>query len=273
VKGLLIVGAGGFARETAQAARAAHGPDAVLGHLDDDPARHGADVDGVPVLGGSELVHTHADAPVVLCVGNPRDWAGRARLARRLGLPEQRYGTVVHPTAAVAQSATIAPGSVLLAHCALTAAVRVGAHVAVMPHVVLTHDDVVGDFATIASGVRLGGGVRVGEGAYLGAGALVREGITVGAWSQLGMGAALLEDLPPGEVWVGAPARKLRSVPESVLAQLHHLGARGSADMRLRRGAREAIHPRRAPNEQGHPHAVSSRAHAAEPHMGTASRP
>jgi sugar O-acyltransferase (sialic acid O-acetyltransferase NeuD family) len=220
VKGLLIVGAGGFARETAQAARAADGPDAVLGHLDDDPARHGAEVDGVPVLGGSELVHAHPDAPVVICVGNPRDWAGRARLVRRLGLPEQRYGTVVHPTAAVAESASVGPGSVLLAHCALTAAVRVGAHVAVMPQVVLTHDDVVGDFATIASGVRLGGGVQIGTGAYLGAGALVREGVSVGAWSQLGLGSLLLEDLPPGEVWIGSPARKLRPVPEAILSQL-----------------------------------------------------
>ncbi|MEY9875396.1 sugar O-acyltransferase (sialic acid O-acetyltransferase NeuD family) [Streptacidiphilus sp. MAP12-33] len=220
MKGLLIVGAGGFARETAQAARAAHGPDAVLAHLDDDPGRHGTEVDGLPVLGGSELVHAHPDAPVVVCVGNPRDWAGRARLVRRLGLPEQRYGTVVHPTAAVADSASIGPGSVLLAHCALTASVRVGAHVAVMPQVVLTHDDMVGDFATIASGVRVGGGVSVDTGAYLGAGALVREGLTVGAWSQLGMGAVLLEDLPPGEVWLGAPARKHRPVPDHVLNEL-----------------------------------------------------
>ncbi|SEM33837.1 acetyltransferase [Streptacidiphilus jiangxiensis] len=220
MKGLLIVGAGGFARETAQVARAANGPDAVLGHLDDDPARQGTEVDGLPVLGGSELVHAYPEAPVVVCVGNPRDWAGRARLVRRLGLPEQRYGTVVHPSASVAESAEIGPGSVLLAQCALTASVRVGAHVAVMPQVVLTHDDVVGDFATLTSGVRLGGGVRVGEGAYVGAGALVREGVSVGAWSQLGMGALLLEDLPPGEVWIGSPARKLRSVPDGALNEL-----------------------------------------------------
>jgi acetyltransferase-like isoleucine patch superfamily enzyme len=89
-----------------------------------------------------------------------------------------------------------------------------------MPQVVLTHDDVVADFATIASGVRLGGGVHVGTGAYLGAGALVREGVSVGAWSQLGLGSLLLEDLPPGEVWIGSPARKLRPVPEAILSQL-----------------------------------------------------
>ncbi|GGS39662.1 NeuD/PglB/VioB family sugar acetyltransferase [Streptomyces griseoviridis] len=215
---LVLVGAGGFARETARAAAAAGGFD-LLGHLDDDPALHGTEADGLPVLGGCDLVHDLPGARVVVCVGNPRDYASRARLVRRLGLPEERYATVAHPTAALSATSAVGPGSVLLAHCALTAAVRVGAHVAVMPGTVLTHDDVVEDFATLAAGVRLGGGVRLARGAYLGTGALVREGTTVGAWSLVGMGATVLTDVPPGEVWVGSPARRLRAAPAPALAE------------------------------------------------------
>ena len=49
MKDLVIVGAGGFARETASAAAAAglH----VLGFADDDPALHGTVRSGLPVLG------------------------------------------------------------------------------------------------------------------------------------------------------------------------------------------------------------------------------
>ncbi|MEU9143573.1 NeuD/PglB/VioB family sugar acetyltransferase [Streptomyces sp. NPDC048349] len=226
---LLIVGAGGFARETAQAVRDVAAADAargrpprwrLAGHLDDDPALHGREVDGAPVLGGSERVHELADARVLVCVGSPRDYAVRARLVRRLGLPASRYATVVHPTAAVSGSSVLGAGSVLLAHCVLTAAVRVGSHVAVMPHAVLTHDDAVGDFATLASGVRLGGGVRVGRGTYLGAGSLVREYTAVGAWSLTGMGSTVLADVPPGEVWAGSPARRLRAADGPALEEL-----------------------------------------------------
>ncbi|MCX4806593.1 NeuD/PglB/VioB family sugar acetyltransferase [Streptomyces sp. NBC_01214] len=226
---LLIVGAGGFARETAQAVRDAAAAAAaygraprwrLAGHLDDDPGLHGREVDGVPVLGGSHLVHELPAARVVVCVGSPRDYAVRARLVRRLGLPGSRYATVVHPTAVVSGSSLLGAGSVLLAHCVLTAAVRLGSHVAVMPHVVLTHDDRVGDFATLASGVRLGGGVRLGRGAYLGAGALVREGTSVGAWSLTGMGSTVLADVPPGEVWAGSPARRLRAAGGPALDEL-----------------------------------------------------
>ncbi|MFJ9151204.1 acetyltransferase [Streptomyces sp. NPDC102270] len=216
---LVIVGAGGFARETAQAV-ADTGAFELLGHLDDNAGLHGTDVAGVPVLGSCELVHELPEARVVICVGNPRDYAARARLVRRLALPEERYATVVHPTAVVSADSGIGPGSVLLAHCVLTAAVRVGAHVAVMPQVVLTHDDVVEDYATLTSGVRLGGGVRLERGAYVGSGALVREGATVGAWSQIGMGSAVLDDVPPGEVWVGSPARRLRAAGAPALDEL-----------------------------------------------------
>jgi sugar O-acyltransferase (sialic acid O-acetyltransferase NeuD family) len=217
--GLVVIGAGGFARETAQAVRDT-GEFKLLGHLDDNPALHGTEVDGVPVLGGCDLVHDLPEARVVICVGNPRDYAGRARLVRRLGLPTDRYATVIHPTAAVSATSVIGPGSVLLAHCVLTAAVRLGAQVAVMPHVVLTHDDVVEDYATLTSGVRLGGGVRLERGAYVGSGALVREGTTVGAWSQIGMGSSVLGDVPPGEVWVGSPARRLRAADAPALEEL-----------------------------------------------------
>jgi sugar O-acyltransferase (sialic acid O-acetyltransferase NeuD family) len=226
---LVLVGAGGFARESAQAVRDTQAADRaagraerwrLLGHLDDDPALHGREVDGVPVLGGCDLLPELPAARVLVCVGSPRDYAVRARLVRRLDLPARRYATLVHPTAVVSDSSSVGPGSVLLAHCVLTAAVRVGAHVVVMPHAVLTHDDEVADFATIASGVRLGGGTRLGRGAYLGSGALVRESTTVGAWSLVGMGSAVLGDVPPGEVWVGSPARRLRAAGPEALREL-----------------------------------------------------
>lgn len=210
---LVIVGAGGFARETAAAVAAVNRVRPtwrLRGFLDDDPLLPGRTRAGLPVLGGTDALAGLSDAAVLVCVGNPRDYTGRLRLVRRLALPPHRYATVVHPAAEVGTGSVLGVGSVLLAGAVLTAEVTVGAHVAVMPQAVLTHDCRVEAYATIASGARLGGGAVLRRGGYVGAGALIREGVTVGAWSQVGMGAVVLADVPPGEVWVGTPARRLR---------------------------------------------------------------
>jgi sugar O-acyltransferase (sialic acid O-acetyltransferase NeuD family) len=210
---LVVVGSGGFGRETVEAVRALAAAGEgwrVTGYLDDDPARHGTVIDGVPVLGGTAELGSMPDAHVVVCTGRPGNYGSRAQIVARLGLPAERYATIIHPSASVSSTSRVGPGSVLLAHTVLTAAVTVGSHVAIMPHVTLTHDDVVADFATLASGVRLGGGVRVCRGAYLGAGALVREQRSIGSGALVGMGAVVTRDVPEDEVWAGVPARYLR---------------------------------------------------------------
>lgn len=217
---LVIVGAGGFARETAAAVQALNDVRPtwhLQGFLDDDPALHGTERVGLPILGPLGAVADLPDTAVVVCVGNPRDHLVRERVVRRLRLELERFATVVHPSVQLGAGCLVGPGSVLLAQTALTADVTVGSHVALMPQAVLTHDDVVHDFVTIASGVRLGGGVVVERGAYVGAGALVRESLTVGVGALIGMGSVLLHDVPPGQVWAGNPARFLRDarLPES----------------------------------------------------------
>lgn len=213
---LLIVGAGGFARETIEAVRAVNAvrPTFELaGVLDDDDHLHGGQLSAVAVLGPVEMAR-EKDALLVVCVGNPSTWTVRRRIVERLGVDEERYAVVTHPAAAIGGSVCLGPGCVVLAGVVATADVRLDAHVSLMPQVVLTHDDTVGAFSILASGVCLGGGVRVGEECYLGAGSLVRQGVHVGAGAQVGMGAVVLEDVPEGEVWAGVPARRLRASRE-----------------------------------------------------------
>ena len=211
---LLLVGAGGLARETLEligAVNRAAPAFRVAGVLDDDPRLEGRAVHGVPVLGPSAAVHDHPDALVVLCVASPGDPLRRLRVAERLGLPAERYATLSHPTAVVPPSAAIGPGSILHATTVLTADVSLGAHVVAMPAVVLTHDDRVGEGVTFGAGARIAGGVSIGRGAYVGSGALVREDLEIGAGAVLGMGAVVTRAVPAGEVWAGVPAVRLRS--------------------------------------------------------------
>jgi sugar O-acyltransferase (sialic acid O-acetyltransferase NeuD family) len=210
---VVLLGAGGLAREVVEAIRSF--PDrtgiTAFGYLDDDTGKHGHLVGGLPVLGPTAAVNGLAqDVRFIAAVASSADPGRRIRLVQRLGLPEHRYGRIVHPDASLAPSTTLGVGVIVLACVVATCDVTIGAHVAVMPGCVLTHDVELGDGCTLASGVHLAGGVVIGRGAYLGSGATVREGLRVGAGAVVGMGAVVTRDVPVGEVWVGNPARKLR---------------------------------------------------------------
>lgn len=69
---LLLLGAGGLAREALAAARSLPEHWRPVGALDDNVATHGGEIDGLPVLGGTNLVHDHPDAAVLACVANAR---------------------------------------------------------------------------------------------------------------------------------------------------------------------------------------------------------
>jgi sugar O-acyltransferase (sialic acid O-acetyltransferase NeuD family) len=207
---LLLLGAGGLTRETLAVLRLLPGTWRPVGVLDDDPARHGDLVDGVPVLGPTDLVHDHPDAALVPCVASPHRPGGRLRLVDRLALPAHRWASVVHPAASIAPGTVLGAGAIVLAGVVVTAPIDIGRFLMAMPHVLLTHDDEVADGATLAGRATLAGGVRVGRGAYVGQGALVREHVVIGAEAVVGMGSVVLSDVPDGQTWAGVPARKLR---------------------------------------------------------------
>ncbi len=208
---LILVTASGLAREV-MAAVEGESDVTIIGIVDDAINRQGAVVGGVRVIGPTEAVVDHPEASLVICAGRGvvRRMI-RERLAR-LGVADDRFATVVAPGLRVPSSSRIGVGSILLGGTVVTADVTIGRHVVAMPNVTMTHDDRLDDYATVCAGVSLGGHVNVGREAYLGMNSSVRERCAVGDGSTLGMGAALLQDLPPGETWVGVPARSRRRV-------------------------------------------------------------
>lgn len=209
-KPLWIVGAGGHAREVAELVRAMHDDRAsfeILGMLSERPAEDGTVVAGIPV---TDLATTIATIPqghlVTIAVGDP---AVRRRLASML----DRYGlaspVLVHPTAWVARTARLGPGTQVGAGAIVNADVVTGRRVIVNQAAAISHDCVLDDYATLAPGVRLAGGVHVHEGANLFTSATVIPRVHVGAWSTVGAGAVVTRDVPDHATVVGVPARAL----------------------------------------------------------------
>jgi sugar O-acyltransferase (sialic acid O-acetyltransferase NeuD family) len=181
-----------------------------VGILDDNPLLHGKTVYGVQVLGPIDSGADYPDCFFVNAVYSISARTIRAALIQKAGVEQDRFITLIHPTASISPSASIGRGTVILANVTVCANAVIGRHCVVLPNSVLNHDVVIADHVSIASCVGLAGAVKVEEASYIGMGAQIRERLTVGAEAVVAMGAIVTADVPPGETVLGCPARPAR---------------------------------------------------------------
>ena len=194
-----VIGAGGHAKVVIATLQAAG--ETVAGVLDDDAARHGTVVLGVPVVGPVARA-AQGEHEAIVAVGDNRT---RQRIVR--SLPGVTWATAVHPSAVVHPSVQIGTGSVVFAGAVIQPDTHIGNHTILNTGATVDHDGVIDDYVHLAPGTHLAGNVRLGEGVFFGIGAVAVPGVTVGAWTTVGAGATVIADLPAHVTAVGVPAR------------------------------------------------------------------
>jgi sugar O-acyltransferase (sialic acid O-acetyltransferase NeuD family) len=216
MKPLLIYGAGGLGRQVAEIVRQ-QGHYGVAAWLDGNPDLHGQVIEAAPVLGD----HTRADAVLrsgishaVVAVGCN---ATRAALAERLAEAGFTLATIIHPSAAIATSATIEPHVVIGARAMICVHASIGAHAIIATGAIVEHDNRIGRAAFLEPAVRLAGTVTVEVGARVGIGACVIPGRTIGARAEVAPGAIVTRDVRPETRVHGQPARAVGVVRKASL--------------------------------------------------------
>lgn len=219
-KRIIILGTGGNCIDILEALRAINGQSGMeayqcIGFLDDDASRWGETVAGVKVLGPLRSAPEFEGCVFVNGIGSPRNYRRKEHIIATAGLPVERFETVVHPTAAISPSASLGPGTVVLQNAVVASRVRIGCHVIVLPGAVISHDCTIGDYTCIASAACISGGATVGRASYIGANSSIIERATLGDGCLVGLGSVVLRDVPANAVYVGNPARRLRSAADA----------------------------------------------------------
>lgn len=204
---LVIIGAGGFGRETAalvEAINAASSTWRLRGFLDDDSSLHGTSIMGYPVLGSPSWMAGKAYLHFVIAIGAS---STRRQIAHRVRDLAGQPAALIHPRVDVHHTIDVGAGSIICAGCSLTVDIQISTHAILNLHCTVGHDTQIRDFATLHPGVHLSGNTTIGSEAELGTGAVVLPGQTIGERTTVGAGAVVTQSLPPHCTAVGVPAR------------------------------------------------------------------
>lgn len=86
----------------------------------------------------------------------------------------------------------------------------IGAHTKVDNLVQIAHNVRLGRNCMLAAHTGISGSVTVGDGAVFGGRAGIADHLEIGAGARIAAAAGVMKDVPPGEMWVGSPARPIR---------------------------------------------------------------
>lgn len=213
MKKLVIIGAGGFAREVAwlvEDINAVSEEWELLGFIDENVANHGKVLNGLPVLGDFDYFYNRGlneSIYTVCAVGNPRIKMNLVKKAVEWGF---KFVNLIHPSAMMSRHVAMGVGNIICAGNIITTNITLGNHVAINPGCGIGHDAVIKDFCTILWSVNISGNVCVGAGCQIGTKTVVIQGINIGEWSTIGAGAVVVRDIPPHCTAVGVPARPIK---------------------------------------------------------------
>lgn len=200
MRDVVVIGSGGHAFETAWVVQCSGRQ--VVAFYDDDESRVGKRLFGLPVLG-----RVHLSAQMVIGIGAPKV---RREIARRWPEVEDWIPPAIFPGASIGWGSELGIGSVVAPGVVITTGVELGAHCYVNVNAVIGHGVRAGDYVNLSQKASIAGDVVLGEGVHVGAGATVLQGLRLGFGCRIGAGAVVTKDVPPGETWVGVPARRMQ---------------------------------------------------------------
>jgi len=204
MKNIVILGAGGFAREVFF-----HVKDYYSNVLFVDDFTDNKEI----ILKGNtyQVIKNWAfknfnGAEFIIGVGNPETKKLMTDKALSVGLKPMK--TFVHPKAFV-QDADLGFGGVIAPGCIITTNVKIGDFVIINLNSTVGHDAVIGDYVTVNPGCHISGNTVIGKFCTLGTGTAIREKIKIESHIVTGAQSAVVKNLTESGTYVGIPAKKI----------------------------------------------------------------
>lgn len=209
MKDIVIIGAGGFAREVAwliERNNEVRQEWNILGFVDEGRE---SDLLTYPIVGNDEwLLKYPKEIHAAICIGSA---SLRKKIAAKFKeCPNIRFPSLISADACVGRGNVIGDGAIICAGTIITVNARIGAFSIINLDCTIGHEAVLDKCVTLYPSVNISGDVHIGEAAEIGTGATVIQGVHIGSGTIVGASAAVVNNLPSNCTAVGIPAKVIK---------------------------------------------------------------
>ena len=163
------------------------------------------EVNGLKVLEYEEAkIKYGAALDATVGIGEPMV---RKRVFEQLEKDGINTPTLIHPDVHIPETTLIGRGVVIQYGCFVSCNVIIKDYVYVNPQCNIGHDDILFEGCMIAGFSNLAGNVKIGRFTHIGLSAAIKENVTIGDNSIVGMGSIVYRDIPDKMTVLGNPAR------------------------------------------------------------------
>lgn len=132
----------------------------------------------------------------------------RELLVKNIALGNQP-ATIVHPSAVISNESSVGVGVLICAGVVVNIGAELGDACIVNTAATIDHDCRLGLAVHLSPGVHLAGEVTVGDESWLGTGVSTKQLVVIAGKVVVGVGAAVVNDLPVPGTYIGVPAKRI----------------------------------------------------------------
>lgn len=205
---LVIIGAGGLAREVYDLAKVCYANDAnfkIKGFLSIEPTN--IEDLGYPKILSSSKDYNIEDGDVFFCAIG--EVSIRKKAVQNIVEKGGKFINLIHPTAIISPSVKLGVGVGIKAYCVISSDVKIGDFTYLQSSVIMGHDVKIGDFCQINSFAFFAGYSEIKNGVTVNAGAKLIQNVMVEEDAVVGMGSVVLTKVKKGTTVFGIPAKRL----------------------------------------------------------------
>ena len=174
----------------------------------------GKTINGYPVLGGTDDIKQllKEDYYFIYAIHMIGRNIKTAEVFNKIDIPDDRFATIVHKTAFIADNAILEPGVFVMSNSYIGPAAHIGKCCLIMANALIGHNTTVGHCCHFSVGSITSSYVKIGQFSDVTLGARVIEKVTLGNFAVAGASALVTKDIPDYEIHVGTPAKFMKRV-------------------------------------------------------------